>query len=395
MAVLGAADPGGAGVAPLVVPPVVVALGLRLAFGPLGMWPGAGSGLRARLPADLGALDRLVLGRGDGRRAARDARDGLGPGAGRARLGGRGAAGRGEPSDDLAAVDLAGRPPIGRAGGGRRLHPDAGRARRPLLFGLRRTLAFTLVEAATGPDPAPRAAVLALLAVGLAVAAQALVGWWGGPPVTWSSERPNARPGFARGPRAAGLVLALGAWAVVAWLPTLAVLARSGRPREVLTDPISARLVANATALGLAVVRARPGAGVDPLGLGGPAPGRISGLAAWPERLPPLALGVGALVLPGLLALVADSLRANQTTVRFGHGLQVVANDLDPDRLPGLLLALAVAAVRLPYLARTVEAGRGLVRPLLADAAITLGAPTPRRVGCRPAGSAPRAGRSS
>jgi ABC-type Fe3+ transport system permease subunit len=374
------------GISPLMIPPVVEALGLRLAFGPLAMWPGVGLAMRSGVPADLGAWIGWFW-------------VGLASGVPLVTLASASALARVEPAWEDAA-QLVGatrrtiwwqvvwpiiRPSAARAAGAvftlTLVEPGA-----PLLLGLRRTLAFQLVEAALGPDPAPRAAVLALTALGLTVAGQVLLGWWGGPPVSWPSETPKARPEPTRGPRAAVWGLVLGGWALVAWLPTLAVFACAlftspgeGRLplaawRSALADPIAARLILNAAALGLAVVAIDLALAWTLSAWAGRRRERVAALAAWPERFPPLALGVGALVLPGLLGLGANALRAVQAPGRVVHGLQVLAHDLDPDRLPGVLLALAVAAVRLPYLARTVEAGRGLFRTVLTDAAITLGA---------------------
>ncbi len=53
----------------------------------------------------------------------------------------------------------------------------------PLILGLRRTLAFQIVEAARRVDPFPRMAVWALLAGLLAVSGRALIRRWGGPSV--------------------------------------------------------------------------------------------------------------------------------------------------------------------------------------------------------------------
>ncbi|MGE5754320.1 MAG: Fe3+ ABC transporter permease [Planctomycetaceae bacterium] len=374
------------GIAPLAIPPVVEALGLRLAFGPLAMWPGVGPALRSGVPADLGAWIGWFW-------------VGLASGVPLVALASGAALARAEPAwADAARLAGASRRTIWRQLVWPVIRPSAARAAgavftltlvepgAPLLLGLRRTLAFQLVEAALGPDPAPRAALLALTALGLAVAGQVLLGWWGGPPVPRPSEAPTARPEPARGPRAAVWGLVAGGWALVAWLPTLAVFARAGgtppggggrRPlaalRGALADPIAARLILNAAALGLAVVAIDLALAWTVSAWAGRRRERVAALAAWPDRFPPLALGVGALVLPGLLGLGADALRAAHAPGRVVHGLQVLAQDLDPVRPPGILLALAVAAVRLPYLARTIEAGRGLSRPVLTEAAITLG----------------------
>ena len=70
-----------------------------------------------------------------------------------------------------------------------------------------------------------------------------------------------------------------------------------------------------------------------------------AGLGEWPALFPPLALGVGAVVLSGLLWMGTEALSPALTLGRF---LRILAILLDPDRTPGVLLILAVAAVRRP-----------------------------------------------
>jgi ABC-type Fe3+ transport system permease subunit len=370
----------GLGIAPVVIPSVVAALGLRLAFGSLATWPGVGFALRTGLPANLGAWMGWFWVE-------------VASGVPLVWLATATALERVEPAwEDAARLAGASRRkiwrhllwPVVRSGAARAagavftlalVEPGA-----PLVLGLRRTLAFQIVEAALGPNPAPRAAVLALVAVGLAVAGQVLLGWWGGPPISWPSEPSKTRPPIGRGRHAWFGLLALAVWVVLAWTPALVVFGHAARPsplaaiRGVLADPIAIRLILNATALGLAVVA------LDLLlaWTFSAWSGRRSRwgvrLAGWLDRLPPLALGVGALVFPGLLADGADALRGLPVPERLVQGLRSVGRDLDPDGVPGVLLALAVAAVRLPYLARTIEANRRLFRPVLIDAAITLGA---------------------
>ena len=367
------------GVAPLVIPSVVTALGLRLALGRLGMWPGVALTARTGLPADLGAwigwfwtamatavplvaltaasaLARVEPGWEDAARLA---------GASRRRIW-------------RTLIWPVIRPSVARGAGTAftltLIDPGA-----PLLLGLRRTLAFQLVESARGPGPTPRAAVLALAALGLAVAGQVLLGWWGGPPTPRAADPPRFRARQARWPRASALALFLGGWAVLAWLPALAVLRKGAAGRSIRAawaDPIASRLIANGAALGLAVVAIDLVLAWALHARAERRRGRTSSpaLAAWPGWFPPLALGAGALVLPGLLMMAADGLRAGHGPERVVRGLEVLSEGLDPEVVPGLLLALSVAAVHFPFLARAVEVSRGRLRPILSDAAIGLGA---------------------
>ena len=109
----------------------------------------------------------------------------------------------------------------------------------PLVLGLRRTLAFQLVEAARRPDPFPQAAVWAL-AVGLF----GLIGWliwrWaGGTPITMyavPSTHPRRRP-HRRRSRSRSVFL-LAACAFLGWLPVAGLVklslgeSRSGRVEQ-------------------------------------------------------------------------------------------------------------------------------------------------------------------
>ncbi len=104
----------------------------------------------------------------------------------------------------------------------------------------------------------------------------------------------------------------------------------------------------------------------------------VRAVSRWTETVPPLVVGVGALMVPVVLQLGADGLRAAGSRESVAKGLQAMADGLDPFRTPGMLLALGVAAMRLPLVVRAVEANRDASRRAMIDAAITLGA-TPSR----------------
>jgi hypothetical protein len=179
----------------------------------------------------------------------------------------------------------------------------------------------------------------------------------------------------------------LGSWALLAWLPALVVMssalapdptapAAAARPSagaflRRLSEPPAGRLIANSAALGLAVVA------ID-LALARALTARRQGgglsTTAWPVAMPPLALGVGGLVLPRLLQMGADALRAAGGREALARGLGVIADSLDPGRTPGVLLVVVVTAVRLPMLACAVEAGRAQHRRVRVEAALLLGA---------------------
>jgi ABC-type Fe3+ transport system permease subunit len=175
-------------------------------------------------------------------------------------------------------------------------------------------------------------------------------------------------------------VVLLGLGAVLAWVPVLALLATASPGgislRRLLdVDPDSQKLLLNSLVLGLAVVTIDLALGWTLAAWAGRRAVWVLSLAAWPELLPPLALGVGALVLPEVLSLGADWARvspgAGHEALARGAGL--LAGALDTCRTPGVLLVLAVAAVRLPFQVRAVEYGWSRFRPTLVDAALLLG----------------------
>jgi iron(III) transport system permease protein len=315
--------------------------------------------------------------------------------------------------EDAARLSGAGRRAIWRQFVWPIARPDAARAAglvfaltliepgAPLVLGLRRTLAFQIVEAALGPEPAPRAALLALASLLIAVVGRVLVRWWGGTPlpVTADQDRIAASPvaaghsSVARWPRASWYVASLSTGVVLVWLPILALVATamaagpslagngaaaSGMRRMLNAE--SQRLLLNSLALGLAVTLIDLALAWTLAAWAGRRHPWVLALAGWPELFPPMALGVGALVLPEVLQLVADWARAGgmRPSEAMARGASLLAGCLDPDRTAGVALVLALSAVRLPFLARAVEHGWSRFRPTLIDAALSLGA-TPRQ----------------
>jgi iron(III) transport system permease protein len=256
----------------------------------------------------------------------------------------------------------------------------------PLVLGLRRTLSFQIVDAALGPEPSPRAAVLAVFATVLAVVARGLFGWWGRGDRGRAAgldlaDQAIARAAIARWPRAAGYTALLGLAAALGWAPIVALLATalsSGLSMRGIgdVDPESQRLLLNSLMLGLAVVAIDLALGSTLACWAGRRSFWVLSLAAWPELFPPLALGVGALVLPELLHMGADWARVSSGAGHeaLARGAGLLAGTLDTYRTPGVMLALAVAAARLPLQARAIEHGWRQFRPTLIDAALLVGA---------------------
>ena len=236
----------------------------------------------------------------------------------------------------------------------------------PLVLGLRRTLAFQVVEAALGLDTTPRAAILALVTLGFATLARTLLHWWGGAPIApRSSLAPGAEICKRRGLGGIGALLIVGAWALLVWVPIGALVAEGLRSfPHLLKEPMTRRLVTNSivvggliVALDVLLIRALVGTGRRPHD--------FHTFLAWPEVVPPLVLAVGAL---GLVALLDGG---------SAWGFRGLAEALDPGRTPGVLLVLVLLALRLPVVAGSVG---DPPRSDLIDAARLWGARPSRRL---------------
>ena len=363
--------------AAVAVPPACAALGLRLLFGPRGAWHRAWTELAAQVRLAPQAWTWMAL-----------AWTGLTVGIPLVGLATARALARVAPEwEDAAKLAGAGRwrvwrhvvrpvirADVARAAGlvfGLTLVEPAG----PLLLGLRRTLAFQIVEAAVARDPAPRAALLALAALGYALLVHGVLFWWGGEPLpgTAPAVARHAAAGHLRGPLFT-LVLAL--IALLVWLPVAGVFASALAPSPTASgsgmrltlsafvrlarDARVQRLTAHSCILGAAVVA------FDVLvarGLRGRKGGSF--LGEWPDMVPPLVLGTGALLVPQVLGVAADLTAGSARAC-----LHVIAEVLDPYRTPGVLLFVAVAAASLPRVA--CRAVRANAAPR--DAALQLGA---------------------
>ena len=259
----------------------------------------------------------------------------------------------------------------------------------PLVLGLRRTLAYQAAESALdgGVGTLTRAAVLALGATVAAALVRVLIAWWGGtdPTVVARDFAPVLHPSRASWRRGTAFVVCAGLAALAAALPTFGLLAAACRGplgwsfasfSALGRDPLTRGYLRNAAVVGLGAVAlnlllarslaswacARRGRGL------------VDRLARWPSALPPLAVGVGVLAVPGLLRMGAAALPASGYRPSPAELILSAADALDPDRVPWVGLILAVALVSLPTLARSAVEKRRRLRPVLIDAAITLGA---------------------
>src|SRR5262249_49469547 len=95
----------------------------------------------------------------------------------------------------------------------------------PLILGLRRTLAYQIVETAARTDPFPRVAVWSVMAGLYGWAGWFLLRWRAGPagrhtqPIVAAAPRGGARAAAAQPFRSLAWALVLAAWLLFAWLP--------------------------------------------------------------------------------------------------------------------------------------------------------------------------------
>jgi ABC-type Fe3+ transport system permease subunit len=101
-------------------------------------------------------------------------------------------------------------------------------------------------------------------------------------------------------------------------------------------------------------------------------------LAALPESIPPLAMAVGCMTIPWLLAGLADRLGPDPGRAGLSAWLRRLADGLDPVLSPGVALIATLVVIHLPMILRAAEAGLKQARPVLSEAAETLGAPRRR-----------------
>lgn len=261
----------------------------------------------------------------------------------------------------------------------------------PLVLGLRRTLAFQIVEATLSVDPMPRSAVLALEAAALALLGRILLNWWGG---RSSPALPPPSDGETRSRDASGLrataslgFLILGV--VLAWLPVVALFGSAfspstGRPAASVGQPVSrffhrlhdagpGRLAFHSLALGLGVVAIQLVA-ARTLTVRPRRRKAVLRLARWPAAFPPLSIGVGALALGWLCGLGADWVRQHAGPRFLVASMERLSQGLDPVQTPGTLLLLGVAAASQSTLLHFSQRLGRRSRTRLSEVAMNLGA---------------------
>jgi ABC-type Fe3+ transport system permease subunit len=246
----------------------------------------------------------------------------------------------------------------------------------PLVLGLRRTLAFQLIEASRRAEPFPRLAVWAVMTGLIALAGSVVIRRWGGTAILGGQRglavSSSTRSASARRALVSGTMLA--ACAVTGWVPVLGLVRLSlgavGRDNpstgaigpavealaHCLRDPPVPELVANSLLLGLELA-----VGLFVLEwLVGAGPKR-----PWPLlsiSIPPLVLGAGLYSLSWLAGLAARSLTDNQFWPPLARACEQVAVLSDLDRNPWVLMALSVGLVLAPWFLTASWAGSRLER---------------------------------
>jgi iron(III) transport system permease protein len=250
----------------------------------------------------------------------------------------------------------------------------------PRILGLRRTLAFQIVELASRPEPFPRLAVWALIAALIAVAGSVLIRWWGGPAKIGNGDESirtvAPRPATPGGALCSWLFL--GGVGVVGWLPIVGLFELSVGPawRHSASNGEASRVPATlAHCFGgapvpdlmaaSALLGAEVAAGLALLGWllradgsGRSPPALLPRLRVGMPAIPPLSLGIGVLALPWLASLAAHSLFDDGWIGWLARGLERLRIWLDPDRNAWALLALGVGLALAPWFLAAAASSR-------------------------------------
>jgi ABC-type Fe3+ transport system permease subunit len=239
----------------------------------------------------------------------------------------------------------------------------------PLILGLRRTLPFQVIDAASRSEPFPQAAVWALMTGLIALAGWMIWRWLGGTPIvayrTEMITRSQApRPSRVASPLGAfAFTIVLAGWAFFGWLP-VAGLARlafggsralspdsSGTLRAILDQvqrlyqPPVPTILFNSLLLGIEVACATIALGT--LRAGAQRLTSSNNIVARVARrialMPPLVQGLGFLAIPWLAGLASTSLADAGQLLWLAIALGQIATELDGFRNPWMMLSICVA----------------------------------------------------
>ena len=252
----------------------------------------------------------------------------------------------------------------------------------PILLGLRRTLAVETADAALRSDEPNRAATLAFIAVVVAVLARSGFRRWGGLDRVALGNRPLPPVRPRAGVRLGGLAaIGLLAWVTFALGPALsfgqrmAATTLDGRAfdRETIRSMVVGWLTPEMQAwAGNSALTATLSVGLGLVGWALVGQGRLAGLLRAFAAVPPLALGVGALAIPSLLAAGAAWVRQPGWIA----SLELLRTELSLGRSPGFLLILVLTIAHIgPLVASIRPTDPGQARAPV-DAALLVGAPT-------------------
>jgi iron(III) transport system permease protein len=236
----------------------------------------------------------------------------------------------------------------------------------PWILGLRRTIAYQIVDAIARPDPFPRLAIWASTAGLIALAGWMLIGRWGGPRIPTTRGKDSVKTGASRLMplasflRAAGSSFLLGSWLILAWLPMLGLVRLtlgdgwSPAPsvaeavRRVpdalyqLVEPPLPQLAYNSVLLGLEVALV-----LMVLGWLVGTDSRSSSVPTrWEQsliRVPPLVQGVGLLALSWLAGMAAGLSVDGETWRRLAIACERLSDFTNVDRNPWMLLSCSTA----------------------------------------------------
>lgn len=250
----------------------------------------------------------------------------------------------------------------------------------PLILGLRRTLAYQIVEAASRSAPFPRIAAWSLLAGLIALLGTVVLRLFSGTPIITNSVASDRSPGTHKLPRpaplsrAAGSIAILAVWCLFAWLPVLGIVrlawsasdAQSGSnggaggflsvTASRLDEPPVRRVLIDSALVGaevagtILIVFWLAGSGRG--GRGEPA--RINERGSrWAIALaaPALVVGVGVLAIPWVAEAAVGWLAAGGGTgAGVGDSLASIAGWIAPFGTPSLFVPVSVAWVLGPLL---------------------------------------------
>jgi ABC-type Fe3+ transport system permease subunit len=250
----------------------------------------------------------------------------------------------------------------------------------PLVLGLRRTIAFQIVDSATRPDPFPRLAIWAVMAGLIAWTGWILIRRWGGAgilsnrgndSVKAGASRPIRRTSFFR---AVGSSFLLGSWVILGWLPMLGLVrlatgdawnsgpAVAGAIRGLpvllrhLGEPPLPQFAFNSLLLGLEVVLVLMVLAWL-VGTEAHSSSVRTGWMRWEQLLtlmPPLVQGVGVLSLSWLAGLAAGLSVDRESWRQIAIACEKFSQFTNVDRNPWILL---IGSVGLALVGAVLKSG--------------------------------------